>query len=131
MLGKRGFLGCALCAAAGLVAGKAEAQPAGGPKRTELRRLDYPNGHEVIQMLLEAPADLRIPRHTHPGIESAYLLEGEILLEVQGQPDRDLKPGDSFQVPAGVPHGGKVGARPCKLHITYIVEKGKPLASPA
>ena len=135
MTGRRGFLGCALCAALGLVAERVAAQPAGrpagGPVRTELRRIDYPDDHVSIQMLLEAPAGTAIPRHTHPGIESAYVLEGEILLEVQGRPDETLRQGDSFQVPAGVPHGGRVGGQPCKLHLTYIVEKGKPLASPA
>jgi hypothetical protein len=35
-------------------------------------------------------------------------------------------------VPAETPHaGGKNGDKMTKLAITYVVEKGKPLASPA
>jgi quercetin dioxygenase-like cupin family protein len=44
-----------------------------------------------------------------------------------------LKPGDGFQVPPNTPHaGGKNGdKKKTKIAITYVVEKGKPLASPA
>jgi hypothetical protein len=67
-----------------------------------------------------------------PGIESGYLLDGGIDLPIQGQPTRSLKPGDGFTVPPETPHAGvKNGDKTTKLAITYIVEKGKPLASPA
>jgi len=43
-----------------------------------------------------------------------------------------LKPGDAFQIPAGTPHaGGMPGTAKTRILITYVVEKGKPLASPA
>ena len=42
-----------------------------------------------------------------------------------------LKAGDAFQVSANTPHaGGKAGTAKTRLIITYVVEKGKPLASP-
>jgi quercetin dioxygenase-like cupin family protein len=50
---------------------------------------------------------------------------------VQGQPARQVKAGEGFQVPAEVPHGGRNGDKPVKLVVTYVVEKDKPLASPA
>jgi hypothetical protein len=65
---------------------------------------------------------MMVARHTHPGIESAYVLEGGFELPIQGQPTRTIKPGDGFQIPPETPHAGG---------ITYVVEKGKPLASPA
>jgi quercetin dioxygenase-like cupin family protein len=71
---------------------------------------------------------MAVARHTHPGIESSYVLEGEISLEVQGHPARTFKVGDGFQV---TPHGGKNGDKKTRLAINYIVEKDKPLASPA
>ena len=37
--------------------------------------------------------------HTHPGIETGYVLEGEVLMSVEGQPDRTLKSGDSYVIP--------------------------------
>jgi quercetin dioxygenase-like cupin family protein len=71
-------------------------------------------------------------RHTHPGEELGYILEGTLLLEVDGQPPRTLKAGDVFFVPAGIVHDGKnIGSGPAKVLATYVVETGKPVASPA
>jgi quercetin dioxygenase-like cupin family protein len=43
-----------------------------------------------------------------------------------------LKPGDAFQIPAETPHaGGAAGTAKSRILITYVVQKGKPLASPA
>ena len=130
MLTKRRLAGCALCAAVSLVAGRGGAQ-AQGLTRTELRRLDYPGNHVIIQMIVDIPKGVEVARHTHPGVESSYVLEGELTLEVQGQPAQTLRRGDGFQVPPGVPHGGRAGATDCKLFAHFIVEKDKPLASPA
>src|SRR5437762_12859072 len=70
-------------------------------------------------------------KHTHPGEELGYVLEGTLQLEVAGQPPRTLKAGETFFIPAGVVHDGKnVGSGPAKVLATYIVEKGKPVATP-
>ena len=70
------------------------------------------------------------PKHTHPGVESAYILDGEADLIVEGQPDRKLQASDTFQIPAGTVHSLRNGPKATKLAITYTVEKDKPLASP-
>ena len=73
-----------------------------------------------------------IGRHTHPGIESAYMLEGGFDLPIEGQPTRAFKPGDGVVIPPNTPHAGsKNGDKKSHIVSTYIVEKGKPLASPA
>ena len=70
-------------------------------------------------------------KHTHPGEELGYVLEGTLLLEVAGQPPRTLKAGDVFFVAAGIVHDGKnIGTGPAKVLATYVVEKGKPVATP-
>ncbi len=58
------------------------------------------------------------------------MLEGEMTLMVQGQPDKVLKAGESYSVPPGAVHDAKTGAAGAKVIATYVVEKGKPLASP-
>jgi quercetin dioxygenase-like cupin family protein len=84
----------------------------------------------LVEAEIEAGAALG--RHTHPGIVSAYVIEGGFELPVEGQPARMLNSGDTFQIPPATPHGGgKPGAAKSRLMITYVVEKGKPLASPA
>lgn len=133
MRSRRFVIGCAVCAAvAGLAATEASAQAAGGVTRTILQQTELPGGtHVVILVAAEVAPGAEVARHTHPGIESAYVLEGECTLQIAGSEDRTLRPGDGFQIPAGAVHGVKNGPRATKLAITYTVEKGKPLALPA
>lgn len=132
-----GFASCALCAITGFVATDASAQPAPaatpGVKRRILSQMDGPApGYQTIIVEAEIEAGTPVARHTHPGVESGYILEGEIELPIEGQQTRVLKTGDAFQVPAGAPHaGGKASAGRVRITSTYVVEKGKPLASPA
>jgi len=71
-------------------------------------------------------------KHTHPGEELGYVLEGSIELTIEGQPARLVKAGETFFVPANTVHDGRnVGSGPAKVLATYIVEKGKPVATAA
>lgn len=133
MLTRRRFGGCAICAAVGLVASGVDAQqptPMQGITRTVLQKTEFP-GEKYATIL--ATVDIKpgtvVPRHTHPGLESTYVLDGELNLAVKGQEPRTYKAGDSFQVPAETPHGGRTGQSPVKLSVTYIVEKDKPLVT--
>ena len=138
MLTRRGFASCALCAITGFIATEASAQgtppaAAGGVTRKILSQTDGPAaGYETVLVEATIEAGSAVGRHTHPGIESAYVLEGGFELPIQGQATRNLKPGDSFQIPPNTPHaGGAAATAKTRLVITYVVEKGKPLASPA
>lgn len=141
MLTRRGFsgiIGCALCDITGFIATEANAQtppPAATPglNRKLLSQMEGPApGWMTITMQVEVDPGVMIGRHTHPGIEAGYVVEGELDLPIEGQATRSLKPGDAFQVPPGTPHGGaKNGPKKATIVSTYIVEKGKPLASPA
>jgi len=133
MLTRRGFAACALCAVTGFLASDAGAQNASaGLKRTIITRTDGPmDGYETVNVRVDLDAGALVPRHTHPGIESSYVVEGALELSVDGEGARTFNAGDGFQVPARRPHGGKNGEGPTVLAVTYIVEKGKPLASPA
>jgi quercetin dioxygenase-like cupin family protein len=133
MLTRRGFASCALCVITGFIATGAEAQNApAGLKRTILTRTDGPmDGYETVNARVDLDAGALIARHTHPGIESSYVVDGALELSFDGQGARTFKAGDGFQVPPRTPHSGKSGDKPTTLAITYVVEKGKPLASPA
>jgi quercetin dioxygenase-like cupin family protein len=141
MLTRRDFAGiasCALCAVTGFVATDASAQttpPAATPgvARKILSQVDGPTpGYVTLIVDIEIEPAVTIGRHTHPGIESAYILEGGFELPIEGQPTRAYKPGDAIVIPANTPHaGGKNGDKKTHIVSTYIVEKGKPLASPA
>jgi quercetin dioxygenase-like cupin family protein len=131
MLTRRGFVGCALCAISGFVAAGVAAQ-APGIKRTILSQTDGPtDGYVTVSARVEIDPGAAVARHTHPGIEASYLIEGAVELDVDGEAQRQLLPGDAFQIPAGKPHGAKNGPAKTVLSGVYVVEKGKPLASPA
>ena len=109
-------------------------QPAGAAtiKRTPLQKFDVAGtNYETVIGLAEVAPNVSIGPHTHPGPESGYMLEGEMVLMVQGQPDKIVKVGESYQVPPGAVHDGRSGPQGAKVIATYVVEKGKPLASPA
>jgi quercetin dioxygenase-like cupin family protein len=101
-------------------------------KRTPLQKFDVPGtNYETVIGIAEIVPNVNIGRHTHPGPESGYMLEGEMTLLVEGQPPLALKTGDSWQIPPGTIHDAKAGAGGAKVIASYVVEKGKPLASPA
>src|SRR6476660_3978447 len=127
---KRRFaIGLAVALALGTQAPRAQ----DGIKRTDLQPHDLSiPGREVVQQMVELQPGVVVAKHTHPGEEVSVLLDGELFLEVAGRPAVTLKSGQAFTVPAGAVHGVKnTGSGPAKLLATYIVEKGKPLRSPA
>ncbi len=101
-------------------------------KRTMLGQTDLSvPGREVVQAVAEIPPTGSTGRHTHFGEEVSYVMEGELLLEVEGKPSRTVKAGEAFVVPYGVIHDGRnVGTVPVKVVVAYVVEKGKPVTTP-
>lgn len=106
--------------------------PAPAIKRTLMQRFDIAPDREVVLGMAEIPPGLAAGRHTHFGIETGYVAEGSASLEIEGETPRLLKAGDSYVIPAGKIHDAKtVGDKPVRVIATYIVDKGKPLATPA
>lgn len=103
-----------------------------GFKRVELQRHDLATaGHEAVLARAEFQPGGAAPKHTHPGEEVGYILEGELVFEIEGKAPMKLKAGDSFFVPAGQVHSAKnPGKNPAAVLSTYILEKDKPLATP-
>ena len=101
-----------------------------GTRRIDLQRHDLSvPGREVVQTIVELDPGVTSSRHTHPGEEIVYVLEGAPLeYQVEGKPSVTLQPGDVLFIPAGAVHTAKnVGNRKGAELATYIVEKGKPL----
>lgn len=111
-------------------AGNAGAQQSGF-KRTVLQQGDLSMaGHESVTAVAEFQPGGTVGRHTHPGEEVGYILEGTIVLEQDGKPAVTLGPGKTFFIPAGTVHNAtNRGTAPARVLANYIVEKGKPLAT--
>src|ERR1041385_1146920 len=106
-------------------------QPGFTRKQLQDQNLSVPDRH-AVQALAEFVPGGAAGKHTHPGEELGYVVEGTLELLIDGQPPRTVKAGESFFVPAGMVHDGRnVGSGPAKGLATYIVAKGKPVASPA
>ncbi len=102
-------------------------------QRTVLQRADLSiAGHEGVMAKGQIGLGAATGRHTHPGEEISYVLEGTITLEVEGKRPATLKAGDVFLIEAGRVHEAKnVGASQATVVATYVIEKGKPLTTPA
>ena len=118
----------ALVATTGLALHVAQAQQVGA-RRIDLQRHDLVvPGREVIQVIVELEPGTTAPRHSHPGEEIIYVLEGTWEYTLEGKPPVTLKAGDLLFIPAGAIHSARnVGSGRGRELATYIVEKGKPL----
>ena len=101
--------------------------------RTVVTRKDVSvPGREAVVARVEIIPGGSAGRHTHPGDEISYIMEGEGEILMEGQPPLKVKAGDGFVVPVGVKHDAhNTGTTTLKLVGVYVVEKGKPLTTPA
>ena len=121
----------ATIAVVGLVVGVWAQQPTF--KRTVLQQQDISMpGREAVTAVAEFQPGAAAGRHTHPGEEIGYILEGQIWLEQDGKIPVTLKAGQTFLIFPGTVHNAtNTGSGTARVLATYLVEKGKPLATPA
>ena len=101
-------------------------------RRTLLRKVDVPGAnYEVVFAMVEIASNVKVGRHSHPGTVFAYLLEGDYKLLLDGEPAKEYKAGETFEIAPGLVHDEQVGEKAAKALVVFTVEKGKPLASPA
>jgi quercetin dioxygenase-like cupin family protein len=108
-------------------------QQAPGLWRTDLQQHDLSvPGREVVQACVDIGPEAPLVKHTHPGEEIIYILEGSLEYQIEGQLPKTFGAGDALTVPAGVVHAVRnVGNGNAAELATYVVEKGKPLLTPA
>ena len=116
-----------LIAGSGLLLHVTQAQQP-GIKRTDALRTSGVPGREVIQVRVDFDPGVAFGKHSHPGAEVAYVLEGTLEYQLEGEPPVTLKTGEALFIPAGTIHAAKnVGTGNAAELATYIVEKGKTL----
>jgi quercetin dioxygenase-like cupin family protein len=116
--------------AALLVSTQAFAQ-ASAVHRVPLEEQAYPEGHHSLTVKTIVDKGGTVLPHTHPGVEMSYLLEGQGTLKIAGKPDRTIKAGDSFSIPAVAVHSlTNTGPGAITIITTYVLEMDKQLATP-
>ncbi len=86
---------------------------------------------EVVLVETQSPPGAFSRRHSHPGEEAFYVVEGATT-EMPGQEPVTREPGTGGINARDVPHAGYkvIGDKTLKIVSVYIVDKGKPLAGP-
>lgn len=117
----------ALLAAMGSALHLAQAQQQ-GIGRTEVQRNDLgTSGREVVQVRVDFAPGVAFGKHTHPGEEVAYVLEGTLEYQIEGRAPVTLNPGEALFIPSGAAHTARnVGAGKASELATYILRKGEP-----
>jgi quercetin dioxygenase-like cupin family protein len=110
-----------------LVAGGQPTTEAGG--FSELHRADVADASnlEVVMGLIERPGKSISAKHYHPGGEFGFVLEGEITVATEGEPEVILKAGASFYQPPGEWHVVGTPAEGAKTVVFRVLEKGQPM----
>jgi quercetin dioxygenase-like cupin family protein len=124
------LLAAVIAPAIGLAAVAEEVQQ-GSLKRAALQTGEFPPGYETVMIIAQMQPGECSGWHTHPGLESSYFLEGEVLIHFAGKPDLVVKAGQPVLIEPGLPHNDcNISGKPFKALAHYIIEKGRPLASP-
>ena len=126
----------ALVVVAALATADAQVQPSpvspSPVKRPILQKTDVPGTNlELIYATVEIAAGFKAGRHFHPGLAMAYVVEGEFWFQLDGQPEKVLRAGESLTTPDRAIHNEGALGQPVKLTAVYVLEKGKPMVSPA
>jgi quercetin dioxygenase-like cupin family protein len=119
-----------VCALTATVWVRADTMHGDLPQRQELKRADLASSPdmEVITSVSEFRKGETIPRHSHHGIETGYVLQGS-MVQLPGKAATMMVTGSSFMNLRDVPHAGftVVGDQPLKLLTVHVVDKNKPL----
>ena len=102
-------------------------------KFTELQRREIPGtGREGVTTVAEIPPGVTSARHSHPGEDFGYLIEGTIVLYVDGKAPQTVKAGETFFTERGQIHNARnIGTTMARAVDTYVIDKGKPGITPA
>lgn len=93
---------------------------------------DAPGKSGLMATVAYGPGKSSVP-HLHPGAIFAYVLEGEVISQLEGQAPVRYKTGDSWYEPPGTPHLVSKNAsttKPAKLLVWSLVEDGKQVTVP-
>lgn len=122
------FASVALCIVlSGFVSVSTNAQPPGITLKTLLKTpLSDDTPKEAFMVLVEFAPGSVLNRHTHPGDELAFVLQGTLEISAEGGETRRVSTGDVFHNPRGLMHQARnVGDTPVRMMVTFILDKGK------
>ncbi|HEX3603290.1 MAG TPA: cupin domain-containing protein [Steroidobacteraceae bacterium] len=103
--------------------------PAASAKQLMIKDLAGLAGKEVLMSTVTYPPGGASPPHRHDAQVFVYVLEGELIMQVQGGPKVTLKPGETFYESPTDMHAVSANAsqtRPATFLVFIIKDKGAP-----
>jgi quercetin dioxygenase-like cupin family protein len=87
---------------------------------------------ESVMVSAEFAPGATTGRHTHPGDEYTFVLQGTLEISGEGREPRRVTVGDVYHNPRGLIHEARnVGDGPARVSITFVIDKGQPITQPA
>lgn len=98
-------------------------------KRTDLATADQSAAEVGALWVADIPPGAATGRHTHPTPRFVYVLEGSVVLDMDGKPPRTFKAGEGFAEAPGEVHNFRNASTtvPAKALGFQVVPKGTPL----
>jgi quercetin dioxygenase-like cupin family protein len=98
----------------------------------EARPPFIPEGVHAMTVVVDyPPGSAGSPPHRHSGPAFGYMLEGEMLFELEGEPPRVIRAGEAFWEPGGdVIHYSNANNRDdmrCRYTVTMLGAPGQPM----
>ena len=111
---------------------------ADAPKESAVKPLltqDLPDvkGKEVLMLTVEYPPGGASKAHRHDADVFVYVLEGSVIMQVDGQQPVTLTPGQTFHESPTDIHRTSANASktaPAKFLVFIVKDKGKPVTTP-
>jgi quercetin dioxygenase-like cupin family protein len=132
--GRRGCLAAVPVAALCLVGDAAPAAPAAAVTTLLQRELADLPGKEALVLTVEYPPGGASMPHRHDADVLVYVLAGEVIMQLAGQPPLTLGPGATFFEGPGDVHVRSANASttaPAKFLVFMVKDKGRPSSRPA
>jgi len=120
------------CLAALLMLAAVSAEAADVKELFAIDLVDYP-GKEGLMLEVSYPPGARDMVHRHDAHAFVYVLEGQIVMQVKGQPAVTLKAGQTFyEGPADVHVVGRNASNtePARFIVVLLKAKGAPVLTP-
>jgi len=96
-----------------------------------LQRVSVPGTDREMGMgIAEFPPNSAKPRQKAAGPEVLYVVEGEVAVQIKGQPAKVFRAGETFQLPADVVHRTTAGSAGAKIVATWVYVPGKQFNFP-
>lgn len=106
-------------------------QPAVDRKILQTVPVEAPVAQQAVTGVVTFSPGSSAGHHLHHGIESGYVLSGEVEVVSDGEPSRIYRPGETFVTYREHPHVSRnPGTTEARALVTWIVDADKPLTMP-